>query len=155
MNIAYILISTPNDTFYEQTAISVMTLRKVMPDANVYILVDKDTKSTFKDKRTILEKYNVAEMGYYKDIIIEEVVGSRITAENAEIDLKQGKIVTEEEEYLLSHFDIILLMLKEDTEGNLFIYKGYGIEPKDIKLQKNDRIAINEIEDTIIIYRGY
>ena len=34
MNIAYILISTPNDTFYEQTAISVMTLRKVMPDAN-------------------------------------------------------------------------------------------------------------------------
>ena len=43
MNIAYILISTPNDTFYEQTAISVMTLRKVMPDANVYILVDKDT----------------------------------------------------------------------------------------------------------------
>ena len=59
MNIAYILISTPNDTFYEQTAISVMTLRKVMPDANVYILVDKDTKSTFKDKRTILEKYSV------------------------------------------------------------------------------------------------
>ena len=54
MNIAYILISTPNDTFYEQTAISVMTLRKVMPDANLYILVDKDTKSTFKDKRTIL-----------------------------------------------------------------------------------------------------
>ena len=59
MNIAYILISTPNDTFYEQTAISVMTLRKVMPDANVYILVDEDTKSTFKDKRTILEKYSV------------------------------------------------------------------------------------------------
>lgn len=59
MNIAYILISTPNDTFYEQTAISIMTLRKVMPDANVYILVDKDTKSTFKDKRTILEKYSV------------------------------------------------------------------------------------------------
>ena len=59
MNIAYILISTPNDTFYEQTAVSVMTLRKVMPDANVYILVDEDTKSTFTEKRTILEKYNV------------------------------------------------------------------------------------------------
>lgn len=36
-----------------------MTLRKVMPDANVYILVDEDTKSTFTEKRTILEKYNV------------------------------------------------------------------------------------------------
>ncbi|MCI6892030.1 MAG: putative nucleotide-diphospho-sugar transferase, partial [Treponema sp.] len=59
MNIAYILISTPKDTFYEQTAVSVMTLRKAMPNANVYILVDEDTKSTFKDKRTILEKYNV------------------------------------------------------------------------------------------------
>ena len=94
-------------------------------------------------------------MGYYKDIIIKEVVGSRITAENAEIDLKQGKIMTEEEEYLFSHFDIILLTLKKDTEGNLYIYKGYGIESKGIKLEKNDRIAINEIEDTIIIYRGY
>ena len=43
MNIAYILSSTPNDTFYEQTVISVMTLRNVMPNANVYILVDEDT----------------------------------------------------------------------------------------------------------------
>ena len=59
MNISYILISTPNDTFYEQTAISVMTLRKVMPAANIYILVDEDTKSTFTGKRTLLEKYNV------------------------------------------------------------------------------------------------
>ena len=59
MNIAYILISTPNDTFYEQTAVSVMTLRKVMPNVNVYILVDEDTKSTFTEKRTTLEKYNV------------------------------------------------------------------------------------------------
>lgn len=59
MNIAYILISTPNDTFYEQTAISVMTLKNVMPNANVYILVDEDTKATFTGKRTLLEKYNV------------------------------------------------------------------------------------------------
>ncbi|MDD6962865.1 MAG: hypothetical protein PUI64_08235 [Treponema succinifaciens] len=59
MNIAYILSSTPNDTFYEQTVISVMTLRNVMPNANVYILVDEDTKATFTEKRTLLEKYNV------------------------------------------------------------------------------------------------
>lgn len=59
MNIAYILISTPNDTFYEQTAISIMTLKNVMPNANVYILVDEDTKATFTGKRTLLEKYNV------------------------------------------------------------------------------------------------
>lgn len=59
MNIAYILISTPNDTFYEQTVITVMTLRNVMPNANVYILVDEDTKATFTGKRTLLEKYNV------------------------------------------------------------------------------------------------
>lgn len=59
MNIAYILISTQNDTFYEQTVISIMTLKNVMPNANVYILVDEDTKATFTGKRTLLEKYNV------------------------------------------------------------------------------------------------
>ena len=30
-----------------------------MPAANIYILVDEDTKSTFTGKRTLLEKYNV------------------------------------------------------------------------------------------------
>lgn len=59
MNIAYILTSTPKDIFYEQTVISVMTLRKVMPSANVYVLTDEDTKSTFTGKRTLLEKYAV------------------------------------------------------------------------------------------------
>lgn len=59
MNIAYILISTPSDTFYEQTAISIMMLRRVMPDAHVYVLVDKDTQNTFTGRRTLLEKFNV------------------------------------------------------------------------------------------------
>ncbi len=59
MNIAYILTSTENDTFYEQTAISVLSLRRVMPEASVYILCDKDTKNTFTGKRTLLDKFNV------------------------------------------------------------------------------------------------
>lgn len=59
MNIAYILTSTPNDTYYEQTVISVSTLRKVMPSAEVFILLDNKTKTTLTDKRTKLDEYNV------------------------------------------------------------------------------------------------
>lgn len=59
MNIAYILTSTPNDTYYEQTVISVFTLRKVMPEAQVFILLDDKTKATLTGKRTKLDKYNV------------------------------------------------------------------------------------------------
>lgn len=59
MNIAYILTSTPNDEFLEQTVISVMTLRHVMPKAEIYILTDHDTKNTLTGKRAALEKYNV------------------------------------------------------------------------------------------------
>lgn len=59
MNIAYILTSTPNDTYYEQTVISVFTLRKVMPEAEIFILLDDKTKATLTGKRTKLDKYNV------------------------------------------------------------------------------------------------
>lgn len=59
MNVAYILTSTPNDTYYEQTVISVFTLRKVMPKAEIYILLDDKTKATLTEKRTKLDKYNV------------------------------------------------------------------------------------------------
>lgn len=59
MNIAYILTSTPDDTYYEQTVISVFTLRKVMPEAQVFILLDEKTKATLTGKRTKLDKYNV------------------------------------------------------------------------------------------------
>jgi lipopolysaccharide biosynthesis glycosyltransferase len=59
MNIAYILISSTNDTFYEQTAISIMSLRKFMKDADVFVLADRDTISTFTGRRTIFEKLNV------------------------------------------------------------------------------------------------
>lgn len=59
MNIAYILTSTPNDTYYEQTVISVSTLRKFMPDADIYILTESATKNTLTGKRTALDKFNV------------------------------------------------------------------------------------------------
>ena len=108
-----------------------------------------------KDNVKILEKYRVSSMGYYKDIIVKEVNKENIVAENGEINLKEGKIVTKTDEYIISHFDIILLNLKKDEEDKLYISKGYPVTAKEINLQANDRIAINEIENTIIIYRGY
>lgn len=59
MKIVYVLISNEKDTYYEQTVISVMSLRKVMPEAEVILLVDNDTFDTFKGKRTMPENLNV------------------------------------------------------------------------------------------------
>ena len=110
----------------------------------------------FDGKNTIrvLEKYTTDVLGFHQDIKVNDVTYKGIEAENGEIYLKEGKIVSNKKEYKISEFDIILLKLKK-TDKDWSFAKGDILEVKDIKLEINDRIAINEIEDTIIIYRGY
>ena len=102
----------------------------------------------------ILEKYPIDVLGFHKDIKVNDITYKGIDAENGEIYLKEGKIVSNKKEYKISEFDIILLKLKK-ADNNWSFAKGDILEVKDLKLEINDRIAINEIEDTIIIYRGY
>jgi len=109
-----------------------------------------------KDSIKVLEKFTVKSLGYYKDIIIKDISwNKKITAENGEINLEEGIIIADKKEYKISDFDVILLNIQKDKNGNWLLGNGKYLRIKDIKLSKNDRIAINEIEDTIIIYRGY
>ena len=109
-----------------------------------------------KNSIRILEKYTTDVLGYYKDLKVKEIsYKGEIDAENGEIYLKEGKILADNKEYKISEFDVILLKLTK-TGNNLWSFsKGDILKEKEIKLEVNDRIAINEIEDTIIIYRGY
>ena len=59
MKVVYVVVSGGNDTYYEQTLISAISLKKHNPAAQVYFLVDQDTAHTFTGKRTLHEKLGV------------------------------------------------------------------------------------------------
>ena len=47
MKYVYVLTSTPNDFYYEQCLMSVFSLRHHTPDAQIFILTDNKTSSSF------------------------------------------------------------------------------------------------------------
>lgn len=59
MNFVYVLVSSEKDTYYEQTVISISSLRKNNPSAQIFLIVDQDTKNTLVGKRIVHNNYNV------------------------------------------------------------------------------------------------
>ena len=54
MKVLYVLVSSPNDIFLEQTILSIFSLRKHSPNIKVSILVDDVTASTFVGSRAMI-----------------------------------------------------------------------------------------------------
>ena len=57
MKYVYVLTSTEKDLYYEQCLMSVFSLRHYMPEAEIVILTDNKTNSTFTGKREEINKY--------------------------------------------------------------------------------------------------
>lgn len=55
--IVYALVSSENDTYLEQTLLSMYSLRLHNKNAYVILMVDTDTKKTLSGKRSIIETY--------------------------------------------------------------------------------------------------
>lgn len=55
MKFVYVLISSDTDLYFEQMLISIISLRKFNNDADIYILVDKETADSFVDKRNMIK----------------------------------------------------------------------------------------------------
>lgn len=55
--ILYVLVSTPNDYYLEQNLISAYSLRYYNPDANITIVVDRDSYNGLVGKRAEIKKY--------------------------------------------------------------------------------------------------
>ena len=51
----YVLVSTPQDLFYEQTLVSVSSLKHYNPTAKVVLVVDDKTDETLLEKRASLQ----------------------------------------------------------------------------------------------------
>ena len=101
------------------------------------------------------EKFTTKALGYYKDIIVKDVRYNGFIAENGEIYWKDKKIVAGDKEYDLRKYVTILVTVAKDEEGNWTIARARQYEPEELQLKDNDRIAIDEIENTVIVYRGY
>lgn len=56
MTIVYVLISREKDYYYEQLLVSLYSLRRFHPDANVVVLVDDETKQTLTGKRQLISE---------------------------------------------------------------------------------------------------
>ena len=52
----YVLVSRSNDIYYEQTLLSAISLRNHMPNANIVLLVDKETEATLVGTRSEIRK---------------------------------------------------------------------------------------------------
>lgn len=59
MKIVYVLVSDESDLYYHQAVISFRSLRKVMPNVEVYLLVDDSTAETLKGDRTLPSELNI------------------------------------------------------------------------------------------------
>lgn len=57
MKFVYVLTSTEKDLYYEQCLMSAFSLRHFMPEAEIVVLTDNKTASTFTGKRAEIKKY--------------------------------------------------------------------------------------------------
>lgn len=102
------------------------------------------------------ERYSPEILGYSRDIFIQRVSkATGITSVNGTVNLEEGYISSNGRVYDLEDYTIIFMNIGKDAQGMWSILKADEKEPEEIELKTNDRIAIDEIEDTIIIYRGY
>ena len=126
----------------------------------VYVWIKQQVKTGTELKFS--EKYSVGVMGYYKDI---EVVGENIDSKTKNVtsyklsndgifDPIVWTITTKQEIVNLNAYDMFLLTVEKNESGYHF-KKADNIKKGNIKLQVGDMIAINEIDDTVIVYRGF
>lgn len=105
----------------------------------------------------IKERYNANLLGDEKDYIIESFDSNnkRATLMNGEkIDFSRKKFMVDGKEYLFEKYLTVFCKVSNSTGKWRFISANIE-EPQKLMLKSGDRIAIDEIEDLIVIYRGY
>ena len=140
--------------------ISILEGSKVSYDITGLLNCEEGDLVSFKiiDGSTIkiLEKYTPSALGYYKDIVVKKLKSvTKIDTNYGILDMRADKIKVDDKEYVLSDFTCIILKVNKGIEGNWNINKISRIENDKLSFEVNDRIAINEIENTLIIYKGY
>lgn len=139
---------------------------KVSPFNNVvseYTLVgiatcepgDLISYSLDEEELTVKERYNAKLLGDKRDYIIESVKNKVAYLTNgAEIDFTKDNFEINGKKYLFEKY-IVVYSKVSNISGEWKFYSATIEEPEKLVLKAGDRIAIDEIEDLIVIYRGY
>lgn len=81
MTYVYVLVSGKNDLYYEQALMSTYSLRNLMPDANIILLVDKKTENSINSpllKRGEIKKYVTKMISVNFDEKVSNIERSRL-----------------------------------------------------------------------------
>lgn len=139
---------------------------KVSPFNNVvseYTLVgiatcepgDLISYSLDEEELTVKERYNAKLLGDKRDYIIESVKNKVAYLTNgSEIDFSKDSFEINGKKYLFEKYIVVYSKVSK-TSGEWKFYSATIEEPEKLVLKAGDRIAIDEIEDLIVIYRGY
>lgn len=115
----YVLISSEKDLYYEQTLLSVYSLRKHNPDINIVVLVDDKTKATLMGKRAEL---------------------STLVSEIKVIDVPQKYLPTERSRYIKTSF-------RHHLEGPLLFIDSDTVIAEDVRTVENIEAQIACVND--------
>ena len=119
-------------------------------------------EATSKNAVELGEKYTPKVLGYFKDLTVKEkeldkkkkVVEYKLN--NGFLNIEDWIIMTDTEEYDLNTYDIFLIKLEKNEKKDVYEFAKVDLVKKtNINLEIGDRIAIDEIDGAIIIYRGY
>lgn len=108
-----------------------------------------------EDELTVKERYNAKLLGDKRDYIIESVKNKVAYLTNGEqIDFSKDSFEVNGKKYLFEKYIVVYSKVSK-TSGEWKFYSGTIEEPEKLILKAGDRIAIDEIENLIVIYRGY
>ncbi|WP_296030079.1 glycosyltransferase [uncultured Treponema sp.] len=130
MTYVYVLVSGKNDLYYEQALMSAYSLRNLMPDANIILLVDDKTENSINSpslKRGEIKKYVTKMISVRFDEKVSNVERSRL-------------IKTSIPEYIDDDFlyiDCDTIIAEELSEIEKIPYKAAGILDGHVMLDEH------------------
>lgn len=111
--------------------------------------------TTNETELIVKERYNTKVLGDKRDYIIENVKNKIAYLTNGEqIDFTKDSFEVNGKKYLFEKY-IVVYARVTNMSGEWKFYSATIEEPEKLILKAGDRIAIDEIEDLIVIYRGY
>ena len=107
------------------------------------------------------EYFSPKNLGYYQDLVVKSanIEKKKEVSYNLNnggiIDLDTWTIEASDRKYKLNNYEVFILNVSLDKQGTWKIDKINRMTKEKPDFKAGDRIAMNEIEGTAIVYRGY
>lgn len=103
----------------------------------------------------LLEKYSPTSFGYYKDLFVTEVQKEGdVVTDKGTFQFTDYETEWNDREYVWAEYDFFY-MRADQTEDGWEIGQVTHLDRAKLGIKEGDYIAIDEIEHTVIIYRGF